>query len=241
MDNDWFSLQPGRPFEAYTVPFPAVDIGPDGRGGTADDRTLMFLGLPRANLATLPANRVIGNTRTAFARHKTLEASVNKRMSRRWSVNGGFGHTWTYDSPNRLTPNERGAEDSSRWSFKLSATVEAPWGIRLSPLFRHQSGLNFARTISAAASVASGALFSGTVNVEPINANRDPNINVLDLRAEKVIPIQGNVRVRAFLDLFNILNAHTPETVSHASGVNYLLPTAVLAPRTARVGFRFIW
>ncbi|MBI1875978.1 MAG: carboxypeptidase regulatory-like domain-containing protein [Acidobacteria bacterium] len=240
-DNDWFSLQPGRPFEAYTVPFTALDIGVDGLRGTTDDRNLTFFGLPRNQLASMPPNTVIGNTRTAFEQHRTFEVSANKRMSRRWSMSAGFGHTWTTDSLNRNNPNVRGEEDSTRWSFKASGTYDAPWGIRLSPLFRHQSGLNFARTISAAAAVASGAFFSGTVNVEPINANRDPNIRVLDLRAEKNIPIRGHVRVRAFLDLFNILNAHSPETLSHATGVNYLLPTVVLAPRTSRIGFRFIW
>jgi hypothetical protein len=42
-------------------------------------------------------------------------------------------------------------------------------------------------------------------------------------------------------DAFNLANSHASETVSHATGLGYLKPSAILAPRTARVGFRFIF
>ena len=44
-----------------------------------------------------------------------------------------------------------------------------------------------------------------------------------------------------FLDLFNISNAYAGETIVQATGATYLQPTAILGPRTARIGFRFIW
>ena len=54
-------------------------------------------------------------------------------------------------------------------------------------------------------------------------------------------PIVGRLRSRLFLDLFNITNSHASETISRATGLSYLKPSAILAPRVARVGFRILW
>jgi hypothetical protein len=70
---------------------------------------------------------------------------------------------------------------------------------------------------------------------------RQDNITILDLRTEKVVNLRDSMRVRLFLDLFNITNSHAAETISTATGINYLRPTAIVAPRVARVGFRFMW
>lgn len=42
-------------------------------------------------------------------------------------------------------------------------------------------------------------------------------------------------------DMFNITNSHASETISRATGLGYLKPSAILAPFTMRLGFRFIW
>jgi hypothetical protein len=43
------------------------------------------------------------------------------------------------------------------------------------------------------------------------------------------------------LDFFNITNSHASETISRATGLSYLKPSAILAPFTMRLGFRFMW
>ena len=43
------------------------------------------------------------------------------------------------------------------------------------------------------------------------------------------------------MDLFNITNSHASETISRATGLQFLKPTAILAPFTARVGFRVLF
>ncbi len=47
------SYNPFRPISAYTVPFSFVDVGPDGRAGGTDDRTITLYGVPAANANTL--------------------------------------------------------------------------------------------------------------------------------------------------------------------------------------------
>jgi hypothetical protein len=110
-------------------------------------------------------------------------------------------------------------------------------------VLRHQSGPNFARTISVPSSAASafGLIYSGTIYADAADSHRQDNITVLDLRAEKTLDLIGRTRLRAFLDLFNITNSHASETIVRSTGTSYLKPSAILAPFTTRVGFRFLW
>ena len=64
---------------------------------------------------------------------------------------------------------------------------------------------------------------------------------MFDIRAEKTLNVGQRIRLRGFFDLFNIANSSAAETITRTTGTNYLRPTAILAPRTARVGFRFLW
>ena len=80
-----------------------------------------------------------------------------------------------------------------------------------------------------------------TIYMEPMDANREDNITVFDVKAEKTVSFNDRVKARLFLDLFNITNSHASETISRATGTSYLKPSAILAPFTARVGFRFIF
>jgi hypothetical protein len=232
---------PGRGLSAYTVPFSFLDIGPDGRSGTADDRTLTLLGVPAAQAANFPLTQVVMNT-PRFSRYKTMEASMVKRMSDRWSAQIGGSYTWAHDFPGAYpnTPNHTFDQDTTRWDLKLSGTYEAPWRIRVSPLLRHQAGANFARQISTgtAAATAAGAIFSGTIDAEPLDARRHDNITVFDIRADRGFDLGSGVRARVLFDVFNLTNSNAAETRTITTGASFLRPTAILAPRTARLGVR---
>jgi Carboxypeptidase regulatory-like domain len=238
------SFIPGRGPSAYTLPYSFVDVGPDGRTGTADDRTLTLLAVPNTpDVATrFPVNSLVMNVGDE-GRYKTIEASMQKRMSQRWSLQAGGSHTWSHNFFQVQTPNATSEADITRWDFKLSGTYEAPFGFRISPLIRHQAGANFARTISvgAAAATAAGGIFSGTIDAEPRDANRHDNITVFDVRVERGFALGRGMRLRGFLDLFNITNSNAAETRTTSTGTAYLRPTAVLPPFTARVGARFSW
>ena len=71
--------------------------------------------------------------------------------------------------------------------------------------------------------------------------NHQDNINVLDLRIEKSVKLGSAARVRLFGDIFNIFNAYAAETITVSTGASFLQPTAILGPRTARIGARLIW
>ena len=231
-----------RSLDVYTVPYNFTDIGVDGVRGTADDRVLSYLGLTTAQGTALGTTQVVMNL-PKYARYKTFEASLNKRYGNRWSASLGGAYTWMTDFPNNFPQNPAqlpGAEDRSVWNFKASGSYDGPYGVRLSPVLRHQSGVNYARTNTL--TFPTGVTGSGTaLYMEPANANREDNIWVFDVRAEKTVNFNDRVRTRLFLDVFNITNSHASETISRATGLGYQKPSAILAPITARLGFRFLW
>ena len=236
------NYQPLRGPETYTVPFTFVDRGADGLLNTGDDRTLNLVGFPTANNALYPSTVIVGNV-PQYSRYKTFEASMNKRYSNKWSGSVGGNYTMSKDFPNNYpqNPNNPGVEDRSNWGFKATVSYDAPWGIRLSPVLRHQSGVNFARTLTIPSSGPGYTITGTTVYAEPANANREDNITVVDIRAEKSLQLASRVKLRLFFDGFNLTHSHASETISRATGLQYLKPTAILAPFTARVGFRVLF
>ena len=240
------TYQPGRPLSAYSVPFPFTDIGPDGVSGTSDDRVVSLLGMPASQAASFPTGAVVMNLPDAYGRFKTVEASVSRRYGNRWSGQIGFGHTWTTDFPEGYpqNPNQAGVYDRTGWGLKASGTYDAAWGIRLTPVLRHQSGVNFARQISVPASAATPfglVLPATTYYAEDASARREDNIWVFDVRAEKTISFTDRIRARAFVDFFNITNSHASEAITRTTGSTFLRPANILAPFTTRLGFRFLW
>jgi hypothetical protein len=229
-------------YAASGVPFTFIDNGVDGVRGTSDDRTLNFIGLPSANASTLFPTTQVEMNLPQFARYKTFEASMSKRYGNKWSAQLGGAYTWMTDFPNNFpqNPAQPGAEDRTVWNFKASGSYDAPYGIRLSPVLRHQSGANYARTNTL--SFPTGITGTGTtIYMEPMNANREDNIWVVDVRAEKTVTLVDRLRARLFLDLFNITNSHASETISRATGIGYQKPANILAPRTMRIGARLVW
>jgi hypothetical protein len=242
---------PGRGLDAYStlgVPFNFTDIGLDGVRGSSDDRVVPMLGLPSALASTLDVTQFVMNL-PQFSRYKTFELALTKRYSNRWSASVGGARTWLRDFPNDFpqSPNQPGVQDRTIWNFKASGSYDAPGGVRLSPILRHQSGANYGRQLTIAA--PTGLFVTGVTSnniglrtfADESNANREDNIWVFDVRAEKTITFNSRLRTRLFFDLFNLSNSHASETISRATGLGYQKPTAILAPRTARLGFRFLW
>ncbi len=248
------TFSPGRSVlnNAYSVAFPFTDVGVDGISGTSDDRVLTLHGMPSALASQFPVDQVVMNIPGdgRYSRYKSVEASLTKRFSNRWSGQVGFGHTWSYDYIENVagsfpqTPDRPDIADRTGWGLKIAGTYDAAWGIRLSPLLRHQSGVNFARQISVpgTAGNAFGLVFpASTIYADLPEDNREDNIWVFDFRAEKTVSFTDRIKTRLFLDLFNLTNSHASEAITRTTGASYLRPANILAPRTARLGFRFLW
>ena len=142
-----------------------------------------------------------------------------------------------------LTPNDLinagmdGRHEFTTWTAKAYGTYEAPWGVRVTPVLRHQAGQPFGRTFVTAAPSY------GTVRVlaEPVGTRRMDNITIVDVRVEKRIRLHDNWRLAPFVDLFNLLNANPEQNTIWSSGPLFLRPVTIVPPRIARIGAKLEW
>jgi hypothetical protein len=76
--------------------------------------------------------------------------------------------------------------------------------------------------------------------MEPVGTRRMDNITILDVRIDRTMRVKGG-RVRAFVDVFNLLNANPAQNVVWTSGESFLRPVTIVPPRIARAGLSFDW
>jgi hypothetical protein len=70
-----------------------------------------------------------------------------------------------------------------------------------------------------------------TLNVDPLGTLRLPNINVIDIRADKSFVLPNRQRMTLRVNMFNALNANAVTSRTVLSGASYLRPTGILGPR----------
>ena len=245
-----------RPMSAFNVPTTILDPGPDGVLRTADDGpSLAGYNLSAAALA-LPVLNELQNTpgRDDFY---TLELSANKRSSGRWSLNTSFSYRWNRDNatsyfgnslralqdvstPNDLINTTDGRFYFTTWAFKVNGTYEAPYGLRVTPQVRNQSGQPYARTISAG--TANGINYgSARILAEPIGTRRQDTVTLADVRVEKVFRLPARRSVSAFVDGYNLFNTNAATNINWSSSSTFLTPSTIVPPRIARFGMKFDW
>ncbi len=257
-DNDgWQQNNANRPFSAYSIPTTVADPGPDGVYGNADDGAAVAAF--NLNNTTLPSNNVATNVDGYEGTFKTLEFSANKRYSSRWSMNASFSRTWTAQYGNLYfnnrfgttvanfslfgsyptNPNEKTFNEYTDWNGKLSGTVDAGWGLRVTPVLKVQSGAPYGRFFTTRA----GELNYGTqiILAEPIGTRRQDTVTVLDFRVEKQMRFAQKARLGLFFDLFNAMNSNVNVNENWRSGAAFEKATTVLGPRIAKFGVKFDW
>ena len=250
----WQQVNSLRPFSAFNVPVTVVDPGPDGVAGNADDRSVSALNLDPTLLSA--SNQLTTNIDGYEGTYKTFEVSANKRYSQRWGLNASFSYTWTNEFGNNYfnnrfgtavsnfsffgsypgNPNEKTLNDFTNWNGKLSGTVDAGWGVRLTPVWKVQSGAPYGRFFNAALNYGTQIILA-----EPIGTRRQDTVSVFDIRGEKQFRFGSKARVGVFADVFNIMNSNTAVNVNWRSGASFDKATTVLGPRILKFGAKFDW
>ena len=251
ISNFLLLVNANRPYSAFNIPVTVTDPGPDGKLGTADDGGAIaahnlnpaYLSLPVLNRETnLPGT----------AQFHNVEFSVTKRATGRWSLQSSFAYHWNraMDSgyfgntlrgtsvpanPNDTIGTDGGRYNFTTWSAHVVSPIDVGWGFRATPTLRLQSGQPFGRFIVAQLNYGAQRILT-----EPIDAERQSNIALLDARVERQVVIHQK-KVSVFLDVFNITNSNTAVNETWSSGASYLLPSVIVAPRILRFGAKFDW
>jgi outer membrane receptor protein involved in Fe transport len=253
-DQQYARQNANQPFDAFTVPIAVTDPGPDGVAGTADDGPTLVAYDLRSDLVGLERVNVVRNVPRSSSEYWTWEVGATRRARGRWSLTAGFAHTWNGDQAQSyagqtirnnaypVTPNDLintgddGRHEFTTWTAKVHGTYEMPWGVRITPVLRHQSGQPFGRTFTQ-------KLAYGTVTIlaEPVGTRRTDNVTIVDLRVEKSVPLQQTHRVAMFLDIFNCFNANPEQNIIWSSGASFLRPLTIVPPRIARIGMKVDW
>ena len=242
------TINRNTPYEAFNVPTLVPDPGRDGIAGNTDDgAAVQAFNLDPAYLG-LPVDQVLQNLDRLNSDFYTWEVTSTRRQSGRWSLLGSFAQTFSrggavaFGNNNTLlyTPNalvntlDDGRNHFTTWTAKVSGTFDVAWGVRLSPMLRHQSGTPFARTFVARLNYNS----SVAIMAEPVGTERSDNISLFDLRAEKNFKLKVG-RVGAFFDVYNMFNSNADQVVTTTSGSAFLRPSVITPPRIARFGVKF--
>jgi len=250
MRDIWAEYDPIRAV-AFNVPITITDPGPDNVLGTGDEQTFQTFDRPVGTAQ----ERIFTNPEGYDADFNTVEFALNRRFMGKWMLLTSAGMTWstmqhvstaTTPTPtgytraysfrpiDRLFGDEFGRETSNVWNFKVVGRYELPWGIGSSGSWRVQSGQQYGRTIAVTMPGDGARVF----RVEPITANRYPNVSILDLRLDKSFRLPRYGKVTFQFDGFNLTNSGAITSFRQTT-VNYREVTETLAPRIFRVGFRW--
>ncbi len=182
-----------------------------------------------------------------------MEFTATKRMSNKWSMLASFdltkNHTWITQSTGGeagnlssaarpLTPNQAyfGLNGTWDWVFKASGTYELRYGFRLAAFYNYLAGTPNYRTVLFTGIPQLGSV---TVPVEPFGSERNPPINLLNLRLGKIFPFKDRYKIETALDVFNVFNSNAATSVSYLTGPTYKSISAITPPLIARLGATF--
>ncbi|MGH9347338.1 MAG: carboxypeptidase regulatory-like domain-containing protein [Vicinamibacterales bacterium] len=245
-NNGWQQTVPNRPFSAYNIPVTMTEAT------TGQSFQVFNLDNPAGRPVTQFTTNIDGYEGT----YRTLELSSNKRYSDRWSMNASFSYTWTEEynrtyfnnvfatavsnfalfGPFPTNPNEHTFNEFTNWNAKFSGTIDAGWGLRVTPVLKSQSGAPYGRVVALPLNYGTQLFLA-----EPIGTRRQETITVVDFRVEKRLRLADRARLGLFFDLFNVMNANTAIAVNWRSGASFERATTVLAPRIAKFGVKFDW
>jgi hypothetical protein len=145
-------------------------------------------------------------------------------------------------NPNRALYDYGRTSSDFTHEVKGIGTVAVPWpsGVRVSAVYRLQSGMPWARRVAF-----SGPLqfFPGPA-VEPRGSQPAPMPNIVDLRVEKTFTLarpNARTKIGAYADVFNITNQGIGYRFFPVSGPNFGTPNSWSSPRIVRAGLRVMF
>jgi hypothetical protein len=246
--DDYGTVNAARPYSAYNIPLQRRDPGPDGVVNTPDDGSMVTIYDydPAYRGAQFVSNERVNEINDDSAH--TVELSVNKRMSSRWSLMTSYGatkqHRWLdsfIDTPNlEYFP----LDETWSWIFRGSGSYVLPYDVLLGGTLNVRTGVQGQRTyIFRAADPLGGPqltqLTTVMLRLEPYGAQTGPAQKYLDFRLGKTFDLGGARELLFSMDVLNALNDSAAQAITHAAGPTFGQITLIPMPRALRFGIQY--
>jgi len=256
VNNSYQYQDVGRTFGMFNQWITTYDNGKDGLKGTSDDvgNLTVCCDLPKAAAgATLPKSQMQVINSDYGQEYSGVDFSLNKRMSRKFSVSGSFSwnsvHVGYNQQPNNPLQAYNNRENIAFWFMSYRGNYQAPFGISIAPTLRIMQGQNAYRLLPLT------GLNQGTYNLMVdggVGGYRYDDITALDIRLQKSIKFKEKYTVAFLVDLYNITNTNKNITYNTSTGRKSILldgqtynfalfqspggTGGIVGPRIARVG-----
>jgi hypothetical protein len=196
------------------------------------------------NRGTAASANLHSNSKDADTNYHGGDITLRKRMSDRWSMQGGasFGKvTAATRGGNRNDPNITSAFDSNvitegdrPWSYRLSGVYELPYQLFLSGTWQFQAGPPETTIVLVTNQTIALAQGNQSVQVAPVGDVRFPNTATLDLNIRKVWRL-GRQTLAPRLEIFNATNESTITAWVSQLGPTYHRPSGLQRGRLIKL------
>jgi hypothetical protein len=243
------------PSSGYT---PVTINVPNGPGGT--------LTAPMPTTATVyvvnPAlfgkqDNVVDNESYLDTDYKGVEFTANKRFSSRWQMVAGFtigqnkgglnaatGQNLGFSNPPadlnnpNITRFSNGiVGNDSKYAFRLSGSYRAPYDIQIAGSWISNQGFPYVSQFTVTTTALPALSANQTVFLAERGTERLPSVTQIDLRFSRAFNFGQGRRISPQLDIYNLTNAYTAQSITNSVGNTYLNATSIIPPRIMRIGF----
>ena len=238
-----------RPYSSFSIPLNRRDPGPDGELNTADDGGVVTI---RDYEAAYRGSQFVGSKRLNRPDGRddyfqTLELTLSKRMTGRWSLSTSFSatknHRWLSGIPESPNDDYFAVDQSWEWDYKAVGTYRLPRDFTVAPTFNLYNGVPGQRTYVFRAVDPDGgprlnSLNTVTLRLEPFGATKGPLRSLMNVRVSKAVNWAKH-QLRFDLDVLNALNANAPWSMVFNSGPTFGQYSNILPPRVLRAGVSY--
>jgi hypothetical protein len=240
------------PSSFYTPITVNIPNGPGGTVANPKPTTITVYNLSSPSYVSL-SNQTIDNQPYLDTKYDGVEFTAHKRMSNHWymvagftvgqntgglNASGGQSSTADLNDPNNTSFANGIVGNDSRYAFRLSGGYELPFKINLSGALVANQGYPYVSTFSVTrALVPTLARSSQTVFLAARGDERLPSVTQIDISLSRIFRFAQNRRIEPRIDIFNLGNSATATSLTSAVGGSYLVPSAIISPRIARIGF----
>lgn len=239
------AVDPVRDFTRFTIVGPTHPNLPGGGGEIID-----VYNLNEDKRGAVNSLRTWSDANTRV--YNGFEVSVNARFGRGFAFGGITTERTAIDNCTDLTnsnPNGSAGTGGLRFCkqvppfrtlYKVSGSYRLPWDVQLGGSFQARPGIATGSELTVNAAVAGRPLTGGvaSITVQLVDPTKlfYSYVYTNDLQLSRYFRLDGNRRIRAFVEIFNFVNNATIFTRNETWGTQWFNPISLVEARRFQFG-----